>query len=122
MRFSFEEFHIWHQFANSLICARKVSTLLIVRECDVCTIYTYYVDTAVRECEVYTIYTYYVGTAVRECDVYTIYTYYIGTAVCIMLSHRDFPTAFSGLNIGPSPNVKKAFFFQFHRAKFPIAW
>jgi hypothetical protein len=44
--FSFEEFHIWHQFANSLICARKVSTLLIVRECDVCTIYIYYVDTA----------------------------------------------------------------------------
>ena len=96
MRFSFEEFHIWHQFANSLICARKVSTLLFVRECDVCTIYTYYVD-----------------TAVRECDVYTINTYYIGTAVCIMLSHRDFPTAFLGLNIGLSPDVKKAFFFNF---------
>jgi hypothetical protein len=89
MRFSFEEFHIWHQFANSLICARKVSTLLFV----------------------------------RECDVYTIYTYYVGTAVCIMLSHSDFPTAFLGLNIGLSPNVKKAFFFfQFHRGKFPIAW
>lgn len=24
MRFSFEEFHIWHQFANALICAGKV--------------------------------------------------------------------------------------------------
>ena len=25
MKFSFEEYHIWHQWANSLICARQVS-------------------------------------------------------------------------------------------------
>ncbi|XP_067681303.1 tetratricopeptide repeat protein 7B-like [Haliotis asinina] len=34
MRFSFEEFHIWHQFANSLICAGKYSrAVLVLREC-----------------------------------------------------------------------------------------
>jgi hypothetical protein len=30
-------------------------------------------------------------------------------------NYSDFPTAFLGLNIGPSPNVKKALFF-------PISW
>jgi hypothetical protein len=25
-------------------------------------------------------------------------------------------------NIDPSPNVKKAFFLQYHGGKFPIAW
>ncbi|XP_033733793.1 tetratricopeptide repeat protein 7B-like [Pecten maximus] len=34
MRFSFEEFHIWHQFANSLICAGKYTrALLVLKEC-----------------------------------------------------------------------------------------
>nr|KAG5714599.1 hypothetical protein BaRGS_007045 [Batillaria attramentaria] len=34
LRFSFEEFHIWHQFANSLICAGKYSrALLVLKEC-----------------------------------------------------------------------------------------
>ncbi|XP_050402565.1 tetratricopeptide repeat protein 7B [Patella vulgata] len=34
MRFSFEEFHIWHQMANSLICAGKyAASLLVLREC-----------------------------------------------------------------------------------------
>ncbi|XP_052106060.1 tetratricopeptide repeat protein 7B-like [Mytilus californianus] len=34
MRFSFEEFHIWHQFANSLLCARKYNrALLVLKEC-----------------------------------------------------------------------------------------
>jgi hypothetical protein len=29
----------------------------------------------------------------------------------------DFPTSFLGPNIGPSPNVKKAFFFPISRGK-----
>lgn len=34
MRFSFEEFHIWHQFANALICAGKYSRALhVLKEC-----------------------------------------------------------------------------------------
>ncbi|XP_076463678.1 tetratricopeptide repeat protein 7B-like [Babylonia areolata] len=34
LRFSFEEFHIWHQFANSLICAGKYTrALLVMAEC-----------------------------------------------------------------------------------------
>ncbi|XP_022328664.2 tetratricopeptide repeat protein 7B-like [Crassostrea virginica] len=34
MRFSFEEFHIWHQFANALICAGKFSRALhVLKEC-----------------------------------------------------------------------------------------
>ncbi|XP_048735316.1 tetratricopeptide repeat protein 7B-like [Ostrea edulis] len=34
MRFSFEEFHIWHQFANTLICAGKYSRALhVLKEC-----------------------------------------------------------------------------------------
>ncbi|KAL3873254.1 hypothetical protein ACJMK2_036393 [Sinanodonta woodiana] len=34
MKFSFKEFHIWYQFANSLICARKYSrALLVLKEC-----------------------------------------------------------------------------------------
>jgi len=30
MRFSYEEFHVWHQFANSLICAEKVRPYKII--------------------------------------------------------------------------------------------
>ncbi|KAK3093742.1 hypothetical protein FSP39_019579 [Pinctada imbricata] len=34
MRFSYDEFHIWHQFANALICAGKYSrALLVLKEC-----------------------------------------------------------------------------------------
>ncbi|KAJ8309190.1 hypothetical protein KUTeg_014064 [Tegillarca granosa] len=34
LRFSFEEFHIWYQFANSLICAGKYSrAVLVLKEC-----------------------------------------------------------------------------------------
>ncbi|XP_041353542.1 tetratricopeptide repeat protein 7B-like isoform X2 [Gigantopelta aegis] len=34
MRFSFQEFHIWNQFANSLICAGKHSrAILVLKEC-----------------------------------------------------------------------------------------
>ncbi|KAL8622969.1 hypothetical protein ACOMHN_027090 [Nucella lapillus] len=34
LRFSYEEFHIWHQFANSLICAGKYTrALLVLAEC-----------------------------------------------------------------------------------------
>ncbi|XP_061172118.1 tetratricopeptide repeat protein 7B-like [Saccostrea echinata] len=34
MRFSFEEFHIWHQFANTLICSGKYSRALhVLKEC-----------------------------------------------------------------------------------------
>ena len=28
MKFSFEEFHIWQQFANALICDRQVLVIL----------------------------------------------------------------------------------------------
>ncbi|ESO87594.1 hypothetical protein LOTGIDRAFT_127587 [Lottia gigantea] len=35
MRFSFEEFHIWHQMANSLICAgRHAQAILVLNECN----------------------------------------------------------------------------------------
>ncbi|KAK7104581.1 tetratricopeptide repeat protein 7B-like [Littorina saxatilis] len=34
LRFSYEEFHIWHQLANSLICAGKYArALLVLKEC-----------------------------------------------------------------------------------------
>ena len=33
MRFSYEEFHIWHQFANALICAGKVCINSILVYC-----------------------------------------------------------------------------------------
>ena len=42
--------------------------------------------------------------------------------ISIFSNGSDFPTAYLGPNIDPSPNVKKALFFPISWGKFPIAW